>query len=64
MDTLAFSAEGSKDKSKQSLWLDAINFRPVRNAVGHTGVLTQNAKNHLRLVFENIKGRLRTLLSD
>jgi len=64
MDALAFTAEGSKDKSKQSLWLDAINFRPVRNAVGHTGVLTENAKNHLRLVFENIKGRLRTLLSD
>lgn len=64
MDELAFTAEGSKDKSKQSLWLDAINFRPVRNAVGHTGVLTQNAKDHLRLVFENIKGRLRTLLSS
>lgn len=64
MDALAFTAEGSKDKSKQSLWLDAINFRPVRNAVGHTGVLTQNAKDHLRLVFENIKGRLRTLLAD
>lgn len=63
MDDLAFTAEGSKDKSKQSLWLDAINFRPIRNAVGHTGVLTQNAKDHLRLVFENIKGRLRTLLS-
>jgi hypothetical protein len=63
MDALASIAEGSKDRSKQSLWLDAINFRPVRNAVGHTGVLTQNAKDHLRLVFENIKGRLRTLLS-
>lgn len=64
MDDLALVAEGTKDKTKQSLWLDAINFRPVRNAVGHTGVLTQNAKNHLQLVFENIKGRLRTLLSD
>ena len=63
MDELAFTAEGSRDRSKQSLWLDAINFRPVRNAVGHTGVLTETAKNHLGLVFENIKGRLRTLLS-
>jgi hypothetical protein len=62
MDALAFSAEGTKDTSKQSLWQDAVNFRPVRNAVGHTGVLTDNAKSHLRLVFENIKGRLRALL--
>jgi hypothetical protein len=64
MDALAFSAEGTKDTSKQSLWQDAVNFRPVRNAVGHTGVLTDNAKSHLRLVFENIKGRLRALLSS
>jgi hypothetical protein len=64
MDALAFSAEGSKDTTKQSLWQDAVNFRPVRNAVGHTGVLTENAKNHLRLVVENIKGRLRNLLSS
>jgi hypothetical protein len=64
MDALAFSAEGTKDTSKQSLWQDAVNFRPVRNAVGHTGVLTDNAKSHLPLVFENIKGRLRALLSS
>lgn len=64
MDDLAFTAEGSKDKSKQSLWLDAINFKPVRNAVGHTGVLTDNSKSHLRLVLENIKGRLRILLKS
>ncbi|GGA02645.1 molecular chaperone Hsp90 [Blastomonas marina] len=62
MDDLAFTAEGSKDKSKQSLWLDAINFKPVRNAVGHTGTLTDNSKAHLKLVLENIKGRLRKLL--
>jgi len=63
MDALAFTAEGTKDKSKQSLWLDAISFRPVRNAVGHTGVLTQTAKAHLGVVLENIKGRVRTLLA-
>ncbi len=64
MDDLAFTAEGSKDKSKQSLWLDAVNFKPVRNAVGHTGVLTDNSKSHLKLVLENVKGRLRELLKN
>ena len=64
MDRLAFTAEGSKSTSTQSLWGDAIGFKPVRNAVGHTGRLTNVAKNHLNTTFENIKARVRTLLSD
>jgi hypothetical protein len=64
MNDLAYTAEGSKGKtSTQSLWTDAINYRPVRNVVGHTGLLTKNAKNHLSLTFENIKGRVRSLIS-
>ena len=64
MDALACTAEGSKSTSTQSLWGDAIGFKPVRNAVGHTGRLTNVAKNHLNTTFENIKARVRTLLSD
>lgn len=64
MDALALTAEGSKNTNTQSLWGDAIGFKPVRNAVGHTGRLTNVAKNHLNTTFENIKARVRTLLSN
>lgn len=64
MDDLAFTAEGKKESEKtQSLWRDAVSYAPVRNVVGHTGLLTKSAKTHLRLTHENIKARVRTLLS-
>ncbi len=64
MDDLAITAEGSKDGGgKQSLRDDAIAYAPVRNVVGHTGLLTKNGKAHLRLKYENIKARLKTLIS-
>lgn len=63
MDELALTVEEKKDSGgKQSLWEDAISYAPVRNVVGHTGMLTENAKLHLRLRYENIKGRIRQLL--
>lgn len=62
MDELAFTAEGSKVTTGPSLWRDAIAYRPVRNAVGHTGLLTQLGKNHLGTTYENIKARVRALL--
>lgn len=64
MDALAFTAEGNKSTNAQSLWSDAVGFKPVRNAVGHTGRLTSVAKNHLNTTFENIKARVKTLLSS
>lgn len=64
MDDLAFSVEGKKDSGKsQSLWSDAISYAPVRNVVGHTGLLTDNGKAHLTLRYENIKARVRKLVS-
>jgi hypothetical protein len=65
MDKLAICAEGSKSTSGKitPLYQNAISFKPVRNAVGHTGVLTDNAKTHLTLTLENLKGRLRKILS-
>lgn len=65
MDALAVCAEGSKANSgKQSLWLDAIKYKPARNAVGHTGLLTPLAKTHLNLTFENMKARVKALLNS
>lgn len=65
MYDLAESAEGSKKTDgKQSLWSDAIQFAPARNAVGHTGLLTDDAKHHLNGIFRNIRGRVRTLFKE
>ena len=64
MDDLAFTAEGKKESEKnQSLWRDAIAYAPVRNVVGHTGLLTKIGKDHLKVTHENIKARVRTLLA-
>ena len=64
MDELAINAEGSKSgDGKASLWTDAKSFKPVRNAVGHTGVLTDTAKAHLHVTFQNIKARVVKLVS-
>lgn len=65
IDLLALSVEGSKATGgKQSLWTDAISYKPVRNVVGHTGLLTNNAKAHLSLTFANITGRVKKLISE
>ena len=65
MDELAITVEGKKDSAgKQSLWTDAIAFAPARNVIGHTGLLTKNAKTHLNLTHENIKARVKTLISQ
>lgn len=65
MDALAVTAEGDGAKSKkQSLWKDAVAYKPARNAIGHTGVLSSVAKSHLTLTFENIKARVRKLMKD
>lgn len=63
MDHMSKCIEGKgADPKSPSLVKDAVSYKPVRNAVGHTGLLTDNAKTHLSMTFENIKGRLRTLL--
>lgn len=64
MDELSVTVEGKKDAgSSQSLCVDAILYSPVRNVVGHTGLLTENGKIHLRLTHENIKARVKKLVS-
>ena len=63
MDALAITVEKNKSANgKPSLWLDAVKFKPIRNAVGHTGLLTPQAKNHLNVTFENIRARVKSLL--
>lgn len=65
MDALAVTVEGTKDRQgKQSLCEDAVAYAPVRNVVGHTGLLTDIGKAHLNLKYENIKARLKALVSE
>ena len=64
MDHLAESAGGKGTKGMPlSLWRDAITYKPVRNVVGHTGLLTKTAKQHLNTTYQNIKAKVRTLIS-
>jgi len=63
MDDLANLVD-KKDKVKEAcLARDAAEYKPVRDAVAHTALLTDVAKSKLATVRENIKGRIKTLLS-
>jgi hypothetical protein len=53
-----------KDATKEAcLSRDANEYRPIRDAVAHTALLTDGAKSKLTTVRDNIKGRIKTLLS-
>jgi hypothetical protein len=59
MDELALSVEKTKQTDKEpTLWTHAVSGRLVKNAVGHTGLLSEVAKQHLSVTFANIKARV------
>ncbi|CAC9445291.1 hypothetical protein [uncultured Gammaproteobacteria bacterium] len=61
MDDLA-NLFDKRNNDSASLSRDAMEYKPMRNAVAHTARLTEAAKHKLASVYENIKGRLKTLL--
>ena len=64
MDDLAYLMDKAKDALKEAaLSRDANEYKPIRDAVEHTALLTKAAKNKLSSVRENIKGRVKTILS-
>lgn len=63
MDFLANLVDKDDPIKKASLSRDAKEYKPMRDALAHTSLLTDVAKNKLTTVYENIKGRLRMLLS-
>lgn len=63
MNDLAYLLDNKKSEAGPSLARDADEYRPIRDALMHTALLTVAAKAKLTGVYENIKGRLRTLLS-
>lgn len=42
---------------------DAKEYKPIRDAMAHTALLTEIAKARLNLTYENIKARVKTLLN-
>ena len=65
MDDLAYLADNETDKIKKaSLRRDAIEYKPIRDAMSHTSRLTKAAKGRLTATYENIKARIIQLLSN
>jgi hypothetical protein len=65
MTDLANLADKPMDKNKEAaLSRDACEFKPMRDAVAHTALLTDEAKARLSTVRRNIKARVKTLLSQ
>jgi hypothetical protein len=63
MDDLSNFVDKPKDPSKEAgIARDAKVYKPIRDAVAHTSILTVVAKNSLNTTFENIKARIKKLL--
>lgn len=64
MEHLVKLAEPPRDGYPDTLLTDEKQFTPIRNAVMHTSLLTPEAKRRLTAVYDNIKGRIKNLLSS
>jgi hypothetical protein len=63
MDFLANLADMHKEHKITALSRDAVVYKPVRDAMAHTAILTQIAKQSLNTTYENIKARVKALLN-
>lgn len=63
MDGLAYLVDNEKSEEKACLARNADEYKPLRDALAHTALLTDQAKLKLTSVFENIRQRIITLLS-
>jgi hypothetical protein len=63
MDDLSNLVDKPTNPMKEAgLARDAKTYKPVRDAMAHTSVLTPIAKQSLNLTYENIKARIKKLL--
>lgn len=53
-----------KQQSQNCLPTDAKEYRPIRDALMHTALLTSEAKIKLTTIYNNIKGRIKALLTN
>lgn len=63
MDDLANLVDKKNPQKEACLARDANEYKPIRDALAHTALLTDKAKKKLSSVYENIKGRINLLLS-
>ena len=64
MDGLANLVDKAQNPTKEAaLSRDAAEYKPIRDALMHTALLTPEAKKKLSSVFENIRARVKRLLS-
>jgi hypothetical protein len=63
MNDLANLVDKVDPANQAGLSRDAREYKPMRDAVAHTALLTNLAKQRLTAVYENIKARIRALLS-
>ena len=65
MNHLSNFVDKANDKFKDpALSRSAVVYKPVRDAVGHTSIITSTAKQRLTLELENIKARVMKLLEE
>ena len=63
MDSLANLVDKAHDKIKDpGISRSATVYKPIRDAIGHTAIVTPVAKAQLTVEYENIKARLAQLL--
>lgn len=64
MAQLANLVDKAKTNKNAGISRSAVVYKPLRDAVGHTSIITDAAKQQLSLMYENIKARLAELLHD
>ncbi len=64
MDGLANLVDKNPDANKPSLSRNSKEYKPIRDALMHTALLSDEAKVKLRSVYDNIKGRIIQILSQ
>ena len=63
MDDLAYLVDKRDPIKEACLARDANEYKPIRDGLAHTALLTDVAKSKLTSVYENIKARIKRLLS-
>jgi len=63
MNDLAYLVDKKDPQKEACLARDSNEYKPIRDALAHTALLTDVAKGKLTSVYENIKGRIKTLLA-
>jgi hypothetical protein len=64
MDDLANLVDKRDPLKEACLARDSNEYKPIRDALAHTALLTDASKSKLSTVYSNIRERIRTILSD